>query len=114
MRIAYGERSGTAHTVEVPIGKPVMQGAVYSNIPGIDANRGGECACASCHVHIDRGLADDYRRARARAWVAGGKNADVAAVTQSDTSGLTSRSSRLHGQGCPGHPRLCFYKENRG
>src|SRR3954451_13368966 len=52
-KITYIEHSGTAHTVDVPIGNSVMQGAVDNNIPGIDADCGGECACATCHVYVD-------------------------------------------------------------
>jgi ferredoxin, 2Fe-2S len=52
-RITYIEHDGTAHVVDVPIGKSVMQGAVENNVPGIDADCGGECACATCHVYVD-------------------------------------------------------------
>ena len=52
-RITYVEHNGKAHTVEVPNGRSVMQGAVDNNIPGIDADCGGECACATCHVYVD-------------------------------------------------------------
>jgi 2Fe-2S ferredoxin len=34
-------------------GHSVMQGAVDNNVPGIDADCGGECACATCHVYVD-------------------------------------------------------------
>jgi 2Fe-2S ferredoxin len=51
--ITYIEYDGTTHTVEVPIGKSVMQGAVENDVPGIDADCGGECACATCHVYVD-------------------------------------------------------------
>ena len=30
-----------------------MEGAVKNNIPGIDADCGGACACATCHVYVD-------------------------------------------------------------
>ncbi len=30
-----------------------MTGAVQNNIPGIDADCGGACSCATCHVYID-------------------------------------------------------------
>jgi 2Fe-2S ferredoxin len=52
-RITYIEHDGTAHTVDVPAGTSVMQGAVDNNIPGIDADCGGECACATCQVYVD-------------------------------------------------------------
>ena len=52
-RITYIEHNGTAHAVDVPVGKSVMQGAVENNVPGIDADCGGECACATCHVYVD-------------------------------------------------------------
>jgi ferredoxin, 2Fe-2S len=52
-KITYIEHNGAQHTVEVPTGKTVMLGAVENNIPGIDADCGGECACATCHVYVD-------------------------------------------------------------
>ena len=39
--------------VDVPLGTSVMRGAVDNNVPGIDADCGGECACATCHVYVD-------------------------------------------------------------
>lgn len=38
---------------EVPAGLSVMEGATRNNIPGIDADCGGACSCATCHVYID-------------------------------------------------------------
>src|ERR1700752_4658349 len=52
-KVTYVEFNGTAHQVDVPIGTSVMRGAVDNNIPGIDADCGGECACATCHVYVD-------------------------------------------------------------
>ena len=52
-KITYIEHNGTAHEIDVPVGKTVMQGAVDNNVPGIDADCGGECACATCHVYVD-------------------------------------------------------------
>jgi len=46
------EHGGREHRGEVrPLS--VMRGAVDNNIPGIDADCGGECACATCHVYVD-------------------------------------------------------------
>jgi 2Fe-2S ferredoxin len=53
-KITYVEYSGREHRVEVPLGRSVMHGAVDNSIPGIDADCGGECACATCHVYVDQ------------------------------------------------------------
>lgn len=34
-------------------GASVMEAAVAANVPGIDAECGGACACATCHVYVD-------------------------------------------------------------
>ena len=52
-KIKYIEHTGKEHEVEVPSGWSVMEGAVKNNIPGIDADCGGACACATCHVYVD-------------------------------------------------------------
>ncbi|MBV8703910.1 MAG: 2Fe-2S iron-sulfur cluster binding domain-containing protein [Acetobacteraceae bacterium] len=52
-RVTYIEHNGAPHTVEVPLGLSVMRGAVDNNVPGIDADCGGECACATCHVYVE-------------------------------------------------------------
>ena len=52
-KITYIEHSGTEHTIDVESGMTVMEGAIKNSIPGIDADCGGACACATCHVYID-------------------------------------------------------------
>ena len=52
-KITYIEHSGKSHVVEVPKELTVMEGAVQNNIPGIDADCGGSCACATCHVYVN-------------------------------------------------------------
>ena len=52
-KVTYIEYDGTEHLVEVPVGLSIMRGAVSNNVPGIDADCGGECACATCHVYVD-------------------------------------------------------------
>ena len=56
--VTYIEFNGTAHTVEVPVGTSLMRGAINNNVPGIDADCGGECACATCHVYVDAAWLD--------------------------------------------------------
>ena len=51
--ITYIEFDGTEHPVEVRNGLTVMEGAIKNNVPGIDADCGGACACATCHVYVD-------------------------------------------------------------
>ena len=52
-KITYIEFNGKEHVVDVKNGLSVMEGAVKNNIPGIDADCGGACACATCHVYVD-------------------------------------------------------------
>ena len=52
-KITYIEHNGKSHTIEVAKSLTVMEGAVQNNIPGIDADCGGGCACATCHVYVD-------------------------------------------------------------
>ncbi len=52
-KITYIEFSGAEHVVDVKPGLTVMEGAVKNNVPGIDADCGGACACATCHVYVD-------------------------------------------------------------
>ena len=52
-KITYIEFDGREHVVEVKSGLSVMEGAIRNNVPGIDADCGGACACATCHVYVD-------------------------------------------------------------
>ena len=52
-KITYIEHNGKSHVVEVPNELSIMEGAVQNNIPGIDADCGGSCACATCHIYVD-------------------------------------------------------------
>ena len=55
-KIKYIEHSGKVHDVDVPEGWSVMEGAVKNLVPGIDADCGGACACATCHVMVENGF----------------------------------------------------------
>jgi 2Fe-2S ferredoxin len=52
-KITYIEHNGTEHVVDVANGLTVMEGARDNNIPGIEADCGGACACSTCHVYVD-------------------------------------------------------------
>ena len=51
-KITYVEANGTAHTVDVKPGLSLMEGAVKNGVPGILADCGGACACATCRVYV--------------------------------------------------------------
>ena len=52
-KITYVEHGGSEHVVEVSTGLTVMEGARDNNIPGIDADCGGACACSTLSlIHI--------------------------------------------------------------
>lgn len=52
-KITYIEHNGTEHTIEAEEGVSVMEAAVKNMVPGIDADCGSACACATCHVYVD-------------------------------------------------------------
>ena len=52
-KITFIEHNGTSHVVEAENGTSVMRAAVDNNVPGIDGDGGGECACATCHVYVE-------------------------------------------------------------
>jgi ferredoxin, 2Fe-2S len=44
---------GTTRTVGAATGRSVMEAAIHGNVRGIDAECGGCCSCATCHVYVD-------------------------------------------------------------
>lgn len=57
-KITYVSHSGQQTTLEISAGMSVMRGAIANAVPGIDADCGGSCACATCHVYIDPAWVD--------------------------------------------------------
>lgn len=57
-KITYIEHDGTPHEVEAENGLTVMEAAIRNMVPGIDADCGGACACATCHVYVDEAWLD--------------------------------------------------------
>jgi 2Fe-2S ferredoxin len=52
-KITYIEPSGKEHVIDAPVGQTVMEAAIKHAVPGIEADCGGACACATCHVYVD-------------------------------------------------------------
>ena len=52
-KIQFIDFGGTARTVEAEPGSTVMEAAIKNGVPGIEAECGGACACATCHVYIE-------------------------------------------------------------
>ena len=51
-KVTYVQPDGRASTVEAAVGSTVMETAVDNDIPGIIAECGGACSCATCHVYV--------------------------------------------------------------
>ena len=52
-KILFTDHDGETREVEAKPGMSLMEAAVQNMIPGIDADCGGACACATCHVYVD-------------------------------------------------------------
>jgi ferredoxin, 2Fe-2S len=52
-KITYIAFDGTRYEVEAKDGSTVMENAVRNAVPGIEAECGGACACATCPVYVD-------------------------------------------------------------
>ncbi|HEY7550844.1 MAG TPA: 2Fe-2S iron-sulfur cluster-binding protein [Hyphomicrobiaceae bacterium] len=52
-KITFVQPDGTAQTVEGEPGMTVMEVAKTHLVEGIEAECGGACACATCHVYVD-------------------------------------------------------------
>jgi 2Fe-2S ferredoxin len=52
-KITYIDAAGERYEVEAENGSTVMENAIRNGVPGIEAECGGACACATCHVYVD-------------------------------------------------------------
>ncbi|WP_439529749.1 2Fe-2S iron-sulfur cluster-binding protein [Pannonibacter sp.] len=51
--ITFVTADGARHEVDAADGATVMESAIKHMVPGIEAECGGACACATCHVYVD-------------------------------------------------------------
>ncbi len=57
-KIKFIQPDGTEQVVEAANGLTVMEVAKMNDVPGIEAECGGACACATCHVYVDEAWRD--------------------------------------------------------
>ena len=57
-KITFIAHDGTQFDVEAENGSTVMENAIRNAVPGIEAECGGACACATCHVYVDAAWKD--------------------------------------------------------
>ena len=51
-KITYIHADGGSTDVEVPEGITLMEGLLRHNVPGVIAECGGACSCATCHIQL--------------------------------------------------------------
>ena len=56
--VTYVLKTGEERSLTVPVGGTVMRAAIQADLPGIDAECGGCCSCATCHVYVDPSFVD--------------------------------------------------------
>jgi 2Fe-2S ferredoxin len=52
-KVTFIESNGREHVVEAEVGETLMEAAIKQGVPGIVAECGGACSCATCHVYVD-------------------------------------------------------------
>ena len=82
-QITFIDNGGTARTVDAANGSSVMEAAVRHGVPGIEAECGGACACATCHVYVDE------------AWMAAAGTAQAMEADMLDFASDLKPTSRL-------------------
>jgi len=54
IRVTFIAHDASSKVVEIEPGGSLMQAAKANAVPGIDADCGGACSCATCHVFVDQ------------------------------------------------------------
>jgi ferredoxin, 2Fe-2S len=52
-KITFIQPDGSQQTIDAEVGSTVMEAAKRADVAGVDAECGGACACATCHVYVD-------------------------------------------------------------
>jgi 2Fe-2S ferredoxin len=51
-KISFITRAGERRVVDASAGTTIMEAAIDNDVPGIVAECGGACACATCHSYV--------------------------------------------------------------
>ena len=52
MKITFVDTKGSEQVIDAPAGISLMEAAIKNGVQGIEADCGGACSCATCHVFI--------------------------------------------------------------
>ena len=58
VKITFIQPDNSEQVVECEPEMTLMEAARLHNVPGIEAECGGACACATCHVYVDQAWRD--------------------------------------------------------
>jgi ferredoxin, 2Fe-2S len=61
-KLTFVAFDGARFEVDAASGSTVMEAAIRNSVPGILAECGGACACATCHVYVDDAFAEKAGR----------------------------------------------------
>ena len=53
LKVKFIQPDGSEQVVDTDTGLTLMESAKLNDVPGIEAECGGACACATCHVYVD-------------------------------------------------------------
>ena len=52
-KLTFIAHDGVRYDVDAENGSTVMENGIRNAVPGIEAECGGACACATCHVYVE-------------------------------------------------------------
>jgi len=61
VHINFVEADGRTFEVDAPEGWSLMEAAFHNGVEGIEAECGGSCTCATCHVYVDERYLDKLK-----------------------------------------------------
>ena len=93
-KLTFIAHDGVRYDVDAENGSTVMENAIRNAVPGIEAECGGACACATCHVYVDE------------AWRAAKETAKEEASKQGLASTSHTAQKDAEGGRAPAHPKV--------